>query len=150
MPRRKKPAGVVSMPVRRQPPSPPPPPPPPIVPPPPVVPARVAPIVDTSHIAAPRRPNSKGLNRLTEGVVHTYAAPVLREFFQSLLEGVTKGDTTVMRMAAEVYGLVQSKGGFVINNNINNTQNNVTLNTRKFDNLVRAIEAEEKGTTIDV
>lgn len=127
--------------------------PPPTDPPPeePKAPARVPPKVTLAKLPEMRRPSSKGLSKLTEAVVNGYGKAVLTEFFQSLLEGVTAGDVPTMRMAGEAYGILQGKGGFVINNTVQN--NNATVNVgsnRKFDNLVRMIEQEEKTGAIDV
>lgn len=114
------------------------------------VPARLVPAVDRSKIPEMKRAGGKSMHKLTDAVVGTYARPVLTEFFQSLLEGVTRGDTATMRLASEVYGLTQSKGGFVINNIQQNNTVVAPNNTRKFDNLVRMIEQEERADVIDV
>ena len=76
-----------------------------------------------------------------ERFVREFAPQVMPEFTKSLMEGNVKGDLGVMRLTAEILGLVAKGGGVTINNN--NSNNNLNSNSgRSFDLIARELEEE--------
>jgi len=104
---------------------------------------RIVPMVQFSPSLTKGKLRKGKVAEAMERFVREFAPQAMPHFMQSLMDGNVKGDLGVMRLTAEIFGLVNKGGGVTINNN-NSNMNVANAGGHKFDSIARELEAERE------
>lgn len=94
-----------------------------------------------------RRVSSRKLDQFTEQMMLLHAPEAQRRFWKSLLDGLERGDKESMRMAGEIFKLLQKGGGFNVTQQLLNANMAATADSPVigFDALARKLAERRAG-----